>query len=168
MLFKRVNPEETKMIEMNTNCELGKYIQFIRKPYEEPYHLNLIIRASNGKQLGELEFYDNAESLLKCAETLEVFPRHNSDMFLWELGSERPEDKFAFYFRFRVFLINSTGRCAIQIRLNNNSDIPDKAISEFVIEAEPAGVNRLGKAFRAFSKLQSNILNWNGIGGEVA
>ncbi len=146
---------------------MNKYIRITRHPYEEPYHLNLEIEASNGSHVGTMQYYDNADSLISFAENLEVFPRHNSDVFLHELGSERPEDNFAFYFRFRAFTTNSIGGCAIQLRLNNNEKLPELALSEFCIEAEPAAINRLGKLFREFSELNALTLEWDGTDGKV-
>jgi hypothetical protein len=139
---------------------VGEYIRIIRKPYEEPYLLNLVIQASNGVQENQLEFYDNAEALSHLANELEVFPRHNSQVFLWELGSERPEDRFAFYFRFRAFVVDSVGHCAIQLRFNNNEALPDRELSEFCIRAEPAQLNRLAQLLREFSKLKHEVLVW--------
>ncbi len=86
----------------------------------------------------------------------------------WELGSEKPEDRFAFYFLFRVFNNMTQGwTSGIQIRFNNNEEIPFRNITEFCIPCEPAGLNRLGKLFREFAELKSKKLIWNGIDGEI-
>jgi hypothetical protein len=90
---------------------VSSFLKITRIPYEEPYHLNLVVRASSGSQTGELEIYTTPEALLEGADALSEFPRHSTDVFLWELGSERPEDLWAFYFRFRVFLTKPTGEC---------------------------------------------------------
>lgn len=142
-------------------------IEIERFPYEEPYHINLIVKASNEICAGQLEIYDTANSLRDCASALNAFPRHSKDSFVWELGSERLEDNFAFYFRFRVLLMDSAGHTAIQLRFNNNEDHPEKLISEFCITCEPAGVNRLGKLFGEFAKLRARKLIWDGVDGEV-
>lgn len=136
------------------------HIRITRKPYEEPYHINLVLDVSNGKQKWGFEFYDNAESLHYLAENLEVFPRHKDDVFLWELGSERPEDRWAYYFRFRVFLTDAAGHCAIQIRWNNNQNLPDREIVEFCIKAEAGQINRLGQLCRRFAELKHELLVW--------
>ena len=73
-------------------------IRITRYPYEEPYLIRLLIEASNGRVNGQLEFYTNPESLINLADELEVFPRFIPSEFLWELGSEKREDRFAFYF----------------------------------------------------------------------
>lgn len=146
---------------------MDKYIKITRHPYEEPHHINLVIEAFNGKTRGELEYYENARCLQEVADALKAFPRHNKDYFLWELGSERAEDNFGFYFRFRVFTTNLKGDCAIQLRFNNNEKLPDSEISEFCIKAEPTGINQLGQLFEDFSKLQHTVLEWDGHSGSV-
>lgn len=143
------------------------YIRITRQAYEEPYHINLVVDASNGKQKWQLEFYDNAESLRTLAEHLEVFPRHKDDIFLWELGSEYPEDRWAYYFRFRVFLTDTSGHCAIQIRFNNNQNPPDREVVEFCITADVGQINRLGQLCRKFSELKHEVLVWEGSNGAL-
>jgi hypothetical protein len=143
------------------------YIRITRHPYEEPYHINLALDASNGKQKWKLEFYDNAESLTTLADNLEIFPRHKDDVFLWELGSEYSEDRWAYYFRFRVFVTDAVGHCAIQIRFNNNQNLPDKEIVEFCIKAEACQINRLGQLFRKFAGLKHELLVWEGNNGAL-
>tara|TARA_B100001059_G_C17472647_1_gene397789 strand:+ start:126 stop:365 length:240 start_codon:yes stop_codon:yes gene_type:complete len=75
-------------------------IEIERIPYEEPYHINLLVSASNRNSRGHLEIYDNAKKLHEIASRLEEFPKGIQDQFMWELGSEKPEDRFAFYFLF--------------------------------------------------------------------
>jgi hypothetical protein len=130
-------------------------------PYEEPYHVNLLIDASNGQQRAQLEFYDNAEALSKIARDLHAFPRHKDHVVIWELGSERPEDNFAYYFRFRVFALDTLGHCAVQLRFNNNRDLPDREIAEFCIRADPAQLDRLAKLLGQFSHLKHELFEWD-------
>lgn len=143
------------------------FIRITRHPYEEPYHINLIIEASNGKQRGQLEFYESTESLRTVAENLEVFPRHKDDVFLWELGSEYPEDRCAYYFRFRIFVTDAAGHCAIQIRFNNNQELLEREVVEFCIRAEAGQINRLGQLCRQFSELKHELLVWEGDQGQL-
>jgi hypothetical protein len=125
------------------------------------------MEVSNGKQKWKMEYYDNAQSLIEWAKNLEIFPRHKDDVFLWELGSERPEDRYAYYFRFRVFTTDSAGHCAIQVRFNNNEDLPDREIAEFCIRAEAAQINRLGQLCRHFAELKHAVLEWEGNDGRL-
>ena len=135
-------------------------LKFVRHPYEEPYHINLVVTASNGRSTAELEIYMNASELKDHADALLNFPRSNTDTYLWELGSERPEDRFAFYFRVQFLVTRATGQCAILVRFNNNESIPDNEIAEFCIPALPAQLNRLGKQLIQFAKLEDEELVW--------
>ena len=87
--------------------------------------------------------------------------------FLWELGSEKPEDNFAFYFKCEFSLSMQYSECVIGIRLNNNLQGIDKSISEFYIQCNSSELNELGRLFREFSKLKRETLNWNGLNGKV-
>jgi hypothetical protein len=135
-------------------------------PYEEPHTLNLLVEGSNGHQTAMLEIYAGATDLVQLGKALRVFPQHKDDVHLWELGSERPEDRWAFYFRLRAFTIGSV-HCALQIRLNNNQGLPEREIAEFCIAAEPSQINYLGNLVAEFSKLRHEVLEWNITAGKL-
>ena len=135
-------------------------LKIVRKPYEEPYHINLVVTASNGRSTGDIEIYMNASDLDGHGRALQDFPQSTTHSVLWELGSERPEDRFAFYFRMKFLVTQSTGQCAIIVRFNNNEPIPDTEIVEFCIPALPAQLNRLGEQLVQFAKLEDEELVW--------
>lgn len=117
--------------------------------------------ASNGSYSGKLEFYCNAEDLSRAGRALTDFPQDRTSEFLWELGSERPEDRYAFYIRFRVFVVDNLGGCAIQIRFNTNEDLPDREIVEFCVTSEASKVNLLGELLVEFAKLEHRHIWWD-------
>jgi hypothetical protein len=135
-------------------------LKIVRKPYEEPYQINLIVTASNGRSTGEIEIYMNASDLDDYGRALQDFPQSTTHSVLWELGSERPEDRFGFYFRLKFLVTRSTGQCAIIVRFNNNEQIPDTEIAEFCIPALPAQLNQLGEQLVKFAKLEDEELVW--------
>ena len=143
------------------------FIRMTRHPYEEPYHVNLVVAASNGRQQGEIEIYANAEDLAVFARALRVFPQQNDDSVLWQLGSERPEDHFAFYYRLRVFRVSANGRCAIEVRFCNNQEPPHREVIEFSIEALPSDLDRLADLLERFGSLEHRVLEWNITDGEL-
>lgn len=59
------------------------FIRITRHPYEEPYHLNLVV-ASNGRQRGELEIYAPPDDLVAMAAQLRDFPGQATDR--WDRG----------------------------------------------------------------------------------
>jgi hypothetical protein len=145
---------------------VNPFFQIVRHPYEEPYHLNLVVSASNGRQGGELEVYANADDLRVLASELREVPGNKREA-IWELGSEKPEDRFAFYFRCRAHQITSAGECAVELRFNNNEPPPARQISEFSIRAMPADLDRLADLLEQFGRLEHWVLQWNITSGEL-
>jgi len=136
------------------------YIRITRYPYEEPFYLDLVIEASNDNVQGKLEIYVGPNDLIEWANALEPFPIQIPDTFKWELGSEAPEDRWVYYFGFRLVTFDLTGHCAIHLRFNNNRPPPDREVAEFYIEAEPNQINRLGSLCREFAKMKHSVLYW--------
>jgi hypothetical protein len=145
---------------------VSQFIEVVRRPYEEPYHLNLWVTASNGSQSGALEIYSNATDLGEYAMALRAISNQAPEA-LWELGSERPEDNLAFYFRLRAHMVAKTGQCALEIRFNNNRPAPERQISEFSIQALPADLDRLAALLELFGRLEHRKLSWHVTSGEL-
>lgn len=143
------------------------FIILRRQPYEEPYHLNLVVSAGNGTTGGTLEYYCNAEDVGKLGSRLAEFPKKRRDNYVYELGSPRQEDNFAFHFALRALTLDSAGHCALQIVMNNNLPPPDDLACSFSIRAEPAAVNRLGRLLREFGALKHLELRWSDSEGEL-
>lgn len=136
-------------------------IKLTRHPYEEPHHLNLHIAASNGHITGELEYYCNASDLTELGQQLMDFSGKRSDRVVYELGSEMPEDRYAYFLSLTIEPIDVVGHCALIIRFNNNQSVPAREVSEFCIKAEVADINRLGKLLIEFGHLNHRTLEWN-------
>jgi hypothetical protein len=136
-------------------------IKITRFPYEEPYHLNLLIQASNGKMNGRLGYYCNADDLKNLGNQLLNFPSKGDEKIVYQIGSEKPEDRFAFFFRLEIISLDLAGHSAIRIRINNNQPPPATEASEFCIPTDVADVNRLGSLLVAFGKLEHRVLDWS-------
>ena len=143
-------------------------LRITRIPYEEPYHIRLRIAASNGRLSGYLEYYSNVSDLVSFGKQLVDFVGLKQGDVTYELGSERKEDRFAFYLGLRVRALDSKGHCAVIVRLNNNQEVPDREIAEFCITAEVADVNRLGRLLSEFGRLQHRVLSWTVQDGELS
>jgi len=140
---------------------MRSFLNITRHPYEEPYHVNLLVSAGNRSTQAEIEIYANASDLKDVASSLLGFPKTDNDIFNWELGSENEHDRFAFYFRLRIFQISPTGRSAIEFRFNNNQKPPNQQIVEFCIDAYPSDLDRLGTMFEKFSRLEDLTMEWH-------
>jgi len=140
---------------------MRSFLNITRQPYEEPYHVTLLVSAGNVSTQTQFEIYANASDLNNAAASLIGFPKTDRDVFTWELGSEDEQRLFAFYFRLRVFQVSTTGRCALEIRFSNNQKPPSQQIVEFCIEAYPSDLDRLGTMFEAFGRLENLTMEWS-------
>lgn len=165
---------------------MSSFIQITRHLYEEPYHLNLVIIASNGFSSGSLEFYLNSDNLAELGRGLSKVLDHNKarasfyKKSVFEKGSERPEDNHSWYFRLRAFAVYRGQTAAIQLRMNNNQNFSSyerryseglplnhqymqgqlHQLTDFSILTDLYKVRELGKAFTQFSKLKEQRLFW--------
>ncbi len=143
-------------------------IRLQRFPYEEPYHLNLVISATNGDFSGRLEFYCGVDELAEFGVGLQSFPKRIPDEHRYESGTPGAENKSAFYLDLRVSTIDKTGHCALQIAMDKNQRSPKDGACRFSIEVEPYAINRLGRLLVEFSKLKHNVLEWSVTGEDDA
>lgn len=138
-----------------------------RTPYEEPYHLNLRIAASNGRLCGELEYYCNSDDLSKIGAELRCYSGKKGAEFVYELGSEESKDNFLFFLSLRVKAIDLCGHCCVVIRLNNNQLDVDREVIELGIAADTADINRFGELLEEFGQLKHRILVWRVTSGDL-
>ncbi len=143
------------MIATKTSLQLFRYTM------GEPELLNLGIIASNGQQSGAHEFFCSVDDVRRAGRELSVFPGHRNDEFLWELETIYPSDGGTGASFFRVFVFNGRGHCAIQVRFDNNLELPDRAVTDFCIKAEAAKLNLLGDLLSKFARLKHGELWWD-------
>ena len=141
-------------------------IKIQRYPYEEPHLLNLHFKASNGTFAGFLEFYCNTEELIEMGNKLSNFAQKVPDEYIYEVGSTKKKDNFAYHFYFRVYTIDKVGHSAIQVIIDNNETDIDEGACKFKIPAEPIDINKLGDLLLHFSKLEHKELYWTPSGDE--
>jgi len=137
-----------------------EYLQVRRLPYEEPYHTQLEISASNGVFSGSTDIYCNVSDLAKIGCALQSFPKSIPDEYKYEYGSSDPAARSYCHFVLRVYTVGSWGHSALQISIKENLKEPEERICLFSIRSEPASINRLGDLFVAFSKLQHFEFKW--------
>ena len=136
-------------------------IRIQRFPYEEPYHVQLLLRAENGRFSGGLDFYTGVPCLKEFAESLQNFPKCIGDEVQFVYGSPHKEDRKYRHLVVRAYTIGNVGHCAIQLTFNNHEEEPDEGCASFSIAADAAAINRLGKLLQKFSGLQHLELFWS-------
>ncbi len=139
---------------------MDEFLSLQRFEYEEPYHTEIHLRSSNGLFTGCLEYYCNVNELDDIGKKLKSFPSNFSDKIVYELGSEDPKERCAYYFRLHVSVIDRSGHCAVQIRINRNSSVPNNGLADFTIKANPADLNNLGELFLRLSKFEIREFTW--------
>jgi hypothetical protein len=136
------------------------YLHIRRLPYEEPYHTQLAIEASNGIFSGATDIYVGVHELVEIGKALKTFPARIGDEYTFRYGSEEPAANFYRFFMLRAYTVGSRGDCGLQIIMNMNQREPGEGICKFSIRSEPAAVNRLGSALEIFGELRHLELRW--------
>ena len=137
-------------------------LQFERIPSaEEPNELYLIFEATNQRIHTKFEFYLDAESVAIFGKELQSFPLQADHVINFEIGSEDPADRFAYYLKIKVYRPYGTGGAYIHVRTNNNQPIPNQEIADFCFKAEPVHINLLGRYLSRFAELNHRKLLWH-------
>jgi hypothetical protein len=145
----------------------SSYIIVRRNLYEEPYNIHLEVVGSNGIFSGTTDIYMGVHELKEIGDALQTFPAKVPDEYKYEYGSEVVSKKYYRHFWLKVYTIDSAGHCAVQIHINMNQSNPNEGICEFSIKAEASAMNRLGKLFSDFHKLQHLEFRWTPSDGEL-
>ncbi len=53
---------------------MNALLKLTRFPYEEPYQIQLLVEASNGRQRASIDYYTHASDLPELGEALLTFP----------------------------------------------------------------------------------------------
>lgn len=149
-------------LEMHKRKKIeNTFIKVRRFEYEEPYHTEVWVSASNGAFSGEIRYFCVADDLKEIASKLETFSKDPKGEYKYEVGSEDPEDNSGYYFLFRVCPMNSNGQCSIHIRITVNGTCSEPGICEFSIIAEPNHIAELSKFFLDLYEFKVSSFSWN-------
>ncbi len=143
------------------------YLIVRRFPYEEPHLTELEFRASNGSFSGAIDFFCGVEDLAEIGAALKVFPSKAQDEFVYEYGSDDPDNRDYRRFRLRIYAVDHAGHCAVQFYADVREKTPNEGVCTFSIRAEPAALHRLGQLFENFHKLEHLELQWSPSGGAL-
>ena len=110
---------------------------------------------------GSLTCYCNANDLTELGSKLLAYLGNQYEAIDYDLGSEKTEDRFAFFFSLRISPFDLAGHTSVRIRMNNNRKPPATEACEFCIKADVIDVNRLGSLLIAFGKLEHLVLDWS-------
>lgn len=131
-----------------------------RVPYEEPYHTQVEVAASNGLFAGGLDFYCGVDDLKEISGALAGFPSRVPDEYRFEYGSEDPARRFYRYFLLRAYTTDGAGHCALQFVMNLNSSEPHEGVCRFSLSVDPAQIARLGRLFARLHGHPAGRFRW--------
>lgn len=140
---------------MNGN---GAKIIVRRYEYEEPQNTQLEFIISNGQFSSTVDFYCEVKDIKEIGKALISFPTRIDDEYCYSYGSK---DNYYRFFLIRAYTTDGVGHCAIQFKINLNEEEPLEGESLFSLRAEAAAINKLGKLFIEFSKLEHKEFHWS-------
>ncbi len=135
------------------------HIGIKRVPYEEPYHLNLLISVSDGASEGSLEYYCNTSDLLDIGNALEAISEGGRNEYVYEVGSTQPKNRWAYHFYLRA-LASTPEKCELQIAFTDHSAEPIHSY-KFSITSNFDSVSLLGTQFLHLGRLNLTEFNWS-------
>ncbi len=132
-----------------------------RFPYEEPYHTELQVQASNGRYTGDINFYCAVDDLQEIGQSLIEFPSKVPDEYRYEYGSDDPTKRWYSHFMLRAYTTDAVGHCALQLVMNLNRAEPDEGSCSFSIKVEEAAqICRLGRLFQRLREKPATSFRW--------
>ena len=143
-----------------TDSRRTAFVAVARFPYEEPYHTQLRIAASNGEYSGRLDLYCGVNELLEISNALSRFPSKVPDEYYYEYGSEDPAVRFYRYFKLRAYTTDLRGQCALQFTMNLNQSEPTEGRCCFSFQVEPAALQRLAHLFKELHEAPTGEFEW--------
>ncbi len=149
-----------QLVTHNNRLNAAPRITVHRLPYEEPYHTQLEIEASNGVFAGAIDLYCAVDDIRDVGRALSAFPSRVPDEYRFTYGSDDPARRFYRLFVLRAYTTDSVGHCALQVIMDRNTEEPDEGRCCFSIGAEPAQIGRLGRLFMRLHEKPSTWFRW--------
>lgn len=144
---------------------MNTLLRLTRHPYEEPYHVELLLEACDGRTHASIPYYTSVHSLVELGVALEGFPVAGRSEHVYEVGSEEPERRSAYHIRLRFFVIGQDGSCGIDLHCKCMREEPEFETADLTIETRIDGIKRLGGLLTGFGKLDHRVLEWDGVEG---
>lgn len=127
-------------------------------PYAEEGVLNFALFACNGGFSGSAELFQSPESVEQFGNALTRFPQNTQHTVTLEYGDG--SDEWPYHVVLRAQVMNRTGHSAIYVRIQSFCSSIEAAICEFLLPAEPAEINELGRQLVAWLADTSEAMVW--------
>lgn len=104
-------------------------------------HVELVV--SHGAFAASQDSYISDEEFVQFGKGLQSFPQNLKHEVTFENGSPKPN--YYCYIRLKAFVYDGVGHTALEVLMENHSQVPYASSSHFYILCEAATLNRLGK-----------------------
>ncbi len=133
-------------------------ISITRLPYDDPnWHVQ--VTASNSGSVAIQDFYIQPGQFEEFGRSLAVFGARRDDEARFEVGSLT--GNWAYYVRLEAFIHDAAGHAALEIHFDNRRVRPFGARTNFCIESDVAGLNRLGEMIGRWMQDPTESLRWS-------
>jgi hypothetical protein len=133
-------------------------IRFEALPYDDEEIIRLAISASSGGFSGVAELLEKPEAVEKFATELMSFPASVEHTVTFEHGDDSGD--FPYHLVMRAQVIDRAGHSAIFVRIESFCSPIEAAFSEFLVPAEPAVINKLGRSIVSWLSSRNEPLSW--------
>jgi hypothetical protein len=133
-------------------------LRFEALPYDEEGVLYFALFASNGGFSGGVELFQSPESVEKFGTELTRFPQSTEHTVTFEYGDGSGE--WPYHVILRAQVMDRTGQSAIYVRIQSFCSSIEAALCEFLLPAEPAAINELGRHIAAWSSHTREAMVW--------
>ena len=119
--------------------------------------LHVQFQAASSGMSGRIEIYCDPIQLLKFASGLQEFPRNLQHVVAYEYG---PKESWASYLSLKAWVLDATGRSAIEVRFENRLEPPHAAAGHFYLACFPASANELGRKRSAWASSPQDVFEY--------
>lgn len=133
-------------------------LRFEALPYDEDGTLRFTVFASSGGFSGLAELYQSSASVEQFGTALIDFPQDLQHTVTFEYGNG--SDEWPYHVVLRAQVMNCTGHSAIYVRIQSFCSPIEAALCEFLVPAEPAAINKLGRHIAYWSSNPDESIVW--------
>lgn len=125
-----------------------------RHPYEEPFHTEFEVIASDGGFAGRVRFFTPADTFITIASGLIAFCDDPTSEFIYR------SDGRGSAFRLICRSTNRTGNCALEIDMRTDAAHPFEGSCLLTLHSDIGAILKLGVRLREFGRLTHEELHW--------
>lgn len=133
-------------------------LRFEKLPYDEEGILRYMLVASSNGFSGVAELYQIPATVKQFGNALMAFPKDIQDTVDFKYGDD--SGQFPYHVVLRAKVMDRSGHSAIFVHIQSFCSPIEAAICEFLVSAEPAAINELGRQLSQWSTDANEPIVW--------